>query len=508
MASQTTSIHYTNLNFNLNRMKRNMHILSSLQKFRYLPLSMMILSMLFSCNKEDDGMDITPDAPIIQVPEDLTMEGGETLSFSFSVVVPGTIDQVSVSASAGTASIVNEGELISSTHEQAEVSYVTTKDLSGSQTVTLTITDEHGKVSNGTANIEVFAPISYGLALVSGAGDVTTTFLQGMIDLGVSTVDNSAGTELAQFAAIYSDGNSLFTAGFGAPATIGKYVFNSRGEAELAQEILIPGSNSVSAIEIVDENTAYATVGGGLSRAIQFSPSEMRITGEIDLTDAGEGLFYSDLIVRDDVLFIALNDFGSSGEAKVAVVDLTTNTLVKVISDGRTATLFGSLSSAIMAIDEQGDIYVQGSGLYAGKVSGILRIKAGATEFDADYFFDLTASTGGTCFGLYHMEGITFTATSENDDNWFGTDGSNPPFRYRKIDLSTQTDGGDLDPTLPNTFAASSTMFFLQTADDEILFPIAGSDEDALYSYELGTGAVTKKITSTSGYVSGMVLID
>jgi hypothetical protein len=232
----------------------------------------------------------------------------------------------------------------------------------------------------------------------------------------------------------------------------------------------------------------------------------MRITGEIDLSSAGSGLFYSDIIASGDNLFIALNDFGGSGEAKVAVIDLTTNTLTKVISDDRTATLFGTLTSSIMVKDTNGDIYVQGSGLFSGKNSGILRIKSGETEFDADYFFDLTTKVGGSCFGLYQFSnGQAMTAVSENDDNWFGFDGDNPSFRYRKIDLANITDQGDLDASLPNTFAASRTMFFSQISTDEVLFPIAGSDEDAVYSFTLGTGAVTKKMTSASGYVTGLV---
>jgi hypothetical protein len=219
-------------------------------------------------------------------------------------------------------------------------------------------------------------------------------------------------------------------------------------------------------------------------------------------------LFYSDIIVRDQHLFIALNDFGGSGMAKVAVIDLTTNKLEKVITDDRTATLFGTLPTAIMAMDESGNIFVQGSGLFSDKPSGILRIKAGETSFDPDYFFNLSETTGGSCFGLYHFgDGLTFTTVSENDDNWFGSDGTAPSFRYHQIDLNTQTSTGDLDAALPNTFAASKTMFFMQISEDELLFPVAGTDEDALYSYGIASGSVTKKIELTSGYASGLVRV-
>lgn len=48
-------------------------------------------------------------------------------------------------------------------------------------------------------------------------------------------------------------------------------------------------------------------------------------------------------------------------------------------------------------------------------------------------------------------------------------------------------------------------MFFLQTSEHELLFPIAGKDEDALYSYDISLGTVSKKIDLTSGYTSGLV---
>ncbi|MEL6536036.1 MAG: DUF4374 domain-containing protein, partial [Bacteroidota bacterium] len=162
-----------------------------------------------------------------------------------------------------------------------------------------------------------------------------------------------------------------------------------------------------------------------------------------------------------------------------------------------------------LAQDDDGNIYVQGAGLFSDKPSGILRIKAGETDFDPDYFFDLTEATGGNCFGLYHVgNGQAFTTVSENDDNWFGFDGANPSFRYRKIDLTAGTDGGDLDASLPNTFAASRTLFFTKVADDEWLFPIAGSSEDALYRYVPSTGEVSQKATSSTGYVSGIAIIN
>ncbi|UBZ15757.1 DUF4374 domain-containing protein [Flagellimonas marinaquae] len=351
--------------------------------------------------------------------------------------------------------------------------------------------------------------VNYGVSLVSGAGETVTSFLLGLTDLDVSTIDNSDGTEVGQYTSIYSDGESMFTAGFGAPATMKKYIFDDGGKAVLDQEIIVPGSNSFSTVEILDQNKGYATVGGGISKVVEFNPTTMRITGEIDLSEAGEGLFYSDMIARDDHLFVALNDFGGSGEVMVAVVNTDNNTLEKVISDGRSATPFNTLASEIMALDSNGDIYLQASGLFSDKPSGVFRIKAGETDFDASYFFDLGAMEGKTYFGLYLTgNGEALTLISENDDNFFGTDGADPAFRYHKIDLYAAQDLGDLEESLPNTFAASRTSFARKMESGELLFPIAGVNEDALYGYDPETQGVEKRITSNGGYISGFITLN
>ena len=375
--------------------------------------------------------------------------------------------------------------------------------------VTLSCSDD-----NDNPNPAPTTSFAYGLAVVSGSGETQTTFLQGLESLNVATVNNSNSTELPQYASVFTDGTFMFTPGFGAPATMGRYSFNAQGEAQLDEQIIVPGSNTFSTVEIVSETEGYATVGGGISRIVQFDPSTMRITSEIDLSEAGNDVFYADMMVRDSTLFVALNDFGGSGILSVGVIDLSTGVLSKIITDERSATPLGSTNTAVFALDTNGDIYVHGSGLLSEfsdlgkKPSGILRINEGETEFDADYFFNLTEATGfTTCYGLYHFgDGLTFTTVSENDDNFFGADGTAPAFRYYRINLEAQTSLGDLGTSVPNTFAASRTMFLTQTTQNEIVFPIAGVDEDALYRYEISSGDVAKKITSESGFVSGLVM--
>ncbi|MEW7279778.1 hypothetical protein ABW636_14390 [Aquimarina sp. 2201CG1-2-11] len=369
--------------------------------------------------------------------------------------------------------------------------------------------DDTNPVTNTTTPIDdPVAEINYGLAMVSGSGNTVSTYVQGLKDLGATEINNSNGTEIGQFAAIYTEGSSLFTAGFGAPATMQKFVFNDEGITTLDQSIVVPGANSFSTVEIVSPTQGYATVGGGLARVVIFNPTTMKITGEIDISDAGEGLFYSDILVRDSHMFIALNDFGGAAQASLAVIDLSENKLDKIITDERTSTLFNTLTSEILTLADNGDIYVQATGLYTDKPGGILRIKKDQTDFDTEYFFDLAATVGKTCFGLYHFgDGQSFTLTSDDDANFFGTDGANPVFSYHKLNLSTKESLGVLSESLPKTFAASRTAFMMQISDTEILFPIAGTDLDAIYSYNPATGETSQKSKSSSGYITGIVAL-
>ena len=346
--------------------------------------------------------------------------------------------------------------------------------------------------------------INYGVSVVAGSSGMRTSYLQGLTDLEVSTIDNTDATELGGFSTISTDGKNLFAAAFGAPATMTKYKFDDQGKAVYDEAIIVPGANSFSTIEIVNETTGFATVGGGVYKVVEFNPETMRITGEIDISEPGN-FFYSDMIVRDNTLFVALNDFGGADSSKIAVVDLNTRTLDKVIKDGRTGTLFGNLVSEILTTDEEGNIYVNAFGLSqfssGNKPAAILKINAGETDFDPEYLFNLTETTGKSCFGVYYLgDGMAITTTVEDESQFF----FEPVFRYRKINLSEKTDLGEIATDLPN----SSAPYFKQDSDDEFLFPIAGSDEDALYRYTISTGEVSKVLNSTGGQITGFVKLD
>ena len=352
--------------------------------------------------------------------------------------------------------------------------------------------------------------VNYALSNVGGAYPNQTTYVQGLTDLSATTLDNSKATESASFASQWAYGGAVYLSAFGAPATLTKYTFDANGKAVAAGKLLVPGANTFSSIEFVSATEAYASVGGGLARVIKFNPSALQTSGEIDLTSIlkknAASTYYLGMKARDGKLFLGVQYFDSNFNplddvAHVAVIDLATSKVEKLINDSRTSNIFLAGSSVSgFAIDPAGDLYIQGQGSGSAP-SGILRIKKGETNFDASYFFDLKSATGKDCSGLYILNGLAFTTQIQDPTDAYESNG--PNFRYYKIDLSAKRSLGDLSASLPNIYG-SSTSIMRAFDNSTITFVVSGKTENAIYNYSVTGGSVNKKTTLTSGTCTGL----
>ena len=307
--------------------------------------------------------------------------------------------------------------------------------------------------------------IKYGMATVSGAWPNTTTYLQGVEDLDFSTIGNNEAKELTGTASVVSEGKHLYAKPFGAPANLVKYKFDKNGLVQEDNKIVVPGANTFSSIHFKSETEAYATVAGGISKLIVFNPTTMRIVDEISLTAVTEKFpeatrtYYQDLIERDNKLFMTVyyeNNFAPVNDyAYMAIINLETNEVEKVIEDQRTGMLFGGPGANTgMIKTANGDIYIQAKGTANNggtAPSGVLRIKNGATEFDIDYFFNLTTATGNLCYGIYQLNGKTFTTRVEDETDFWEYLTGNPQFKYFEINIENQTSLGAVTG-LPTTY--------------------------------------------------------
>ncbi len=366
-------------------------------------------------------------------------------------------------------------------------------------------------------------PIKTGFVLstVSGAWPDFTTYIQWSSDLNISTIDNDTGIELTGSAGTVSYGGAVYATPFGAPANLVKYVVGSNGIPEEDERIVVPGANTFSTLYFKSETEAYGTVAGGLSKLIIFNPSTMRITNEVSLSTVTSKFseatrtYYLDMLERDNKLFMGVhyeNNFVPVNDsAYVAVIDLTTNAVEKVLSDGRTGMFFGGqAANAGMVLAANGDIYVQALGTTnagGNAPSGVLRIKNGQTDFDTDYFFNLEDAVGNICYGIYHTStGRTFTANVQDESDFWEFATGEPQFKYVEIDLTNQTSKGAV-PGLPTTYG-SRRMIMYELDDQNLLFSIATNDENAVYEFDVSSNTSSMYFTSTGGYLTGLEKLD
>jgi hypothetical protein len=181
-----------------------------------------------------------------------------------------------------------------------------------------------------------------------------------------------------------------------------------------------------------------------LDSIIVWDPTAMQITGtiEFELPEALRSKGYetfalSPQLVGDSVIWqINANDYGTTAiypAAVLAIASATTDAPVRFIEDARCAGTDGGY------VDAQGDYYVR-AGAYWGYFAAfgpgaadvrtcILRLRAGAGEFDPDYRLDMRDLTGSYVnFPWFHVDGSRYLAQAwdpalpfpENpDDYWY-----------------------------------------------------------------------------------------
>lgn len=376
---------------------------------------------------------------------------------------------------------------------------------------------------NSTPEVPPVVPIEDGFAIstVSGAWPDLTTYIQWKEDLEVDAIDLSEAIELTGSANTFSYDGAVFAAPFGAPANLVKYTIGSNSIPQEEQRIVVPGANTFSTIYFQSETVAYGTVAGGISKLIVFDPSTMRITDEVSLTSVTSKFpeatrtYYLEMVERDNKLFMGVhyevNFSPLNDSAYVAIIDLATNQVEKVLSDGRTGMVFGGQAAKSgMVIDGNGDIYVQALGTTnagGSAPSGVLRIKNGETDFDADYFFNMEAVVGNICYGLMQTSsGRAFTSNVQDENDFWEFATGEPQFKYVEIDLANKQSLGDV-PGLPTTYG-SRRMILREMEDQNLVFTTATNDENAAYILDASTNNADKLFTSSGGYITGLENLD
>lgn len=260
--------------------------------------------------------------------------------------------------------------------------------------------------------------------------------------------------------------------GTGGEQKLYKYSLSEKGRLSDKPEAVLSFANSPNVVDIVfaSETKAYGVTSGGQGNIIIFNPTEMKETGAIDISSYAKGVVkdekgneYPDHdpdagkgIIRDGKLYLPFTQMNgralADAPATVAIIDIATDKVEKVITDDR-ANGLGMVGHSEPVMDEAGNIYFYTGPLAAmmGAMGmpckdGLLRIKKGETEFDKDFYMSLQSVPGAEkgSYGMYMIYGgegkvyifLNIPSKMVNNDV---SDDANKPFVPYEVDLFNQT---------------------------------------------------------------------
>lgn len=223
------------------------------------------------------------------------------------------------------------------------------------------------------------------------------------------------------------------------------------------QNFGIARSNASYAV-FVSKHRAY-TLAPDLGVVVVWDPESMEVTGTlpVDLPRPPdmETWAYDGYLVGDKVFWNVFSgdfeNFDIYPAVTVVIADAESDAPVRIIEDPRCLPGGGS------RVDEKGDYYVEGGAYYGffltyapvaeGAKTCMLRIKAGETEFDADYAVDYEELLGSYVSDpWYHVKGRQYVVRSWDPEVPFPEDSEefydNEALRPLFVDL----DEGSVEP--------------------------------------------------------------
>ncbi len=255
----------------------------------------------------------------------------------------------------------------------------------------------------------------------------------------------------------------------------------------------------------------------GAKNLVTFNPETMEETGSIDLSeyavgdnnpDAGAG------ICRDGKLFLALNQHITvmtvHDSAYVAVIDISTDNVDTVIIDTRVSSI-GMAGHTTPFMNEDENIYFYSGVMTArnGLKEGMLRIKAGETKWDEDFFLSLqelddAESNSYSMNMLYVGDGDVYCFLQKSS---LITDPANydyvndHDFVPYKFNLKNKT-GGRINLPASNGYAATA----ITEVGGKIYFGLNTTSGIGFYSYDPETSkGIESPIVSVSGSPANLI---
>lgn len=325
------------------------------------------------------------------------------------------------------------------------------------------------------------------------------------------------GVEQSAWRFYYPVENTLFTSGYSEDNTAMGYVLDETGE--LVEKGGFVYQNALEMFGHSDDGDTWLAMeiprAGFADRRLHFVDVATVQVSQIVGTRIWESqpdsliAWPTALQVRGDHLFVPFHKLDARGwfttpradTAFVAVYswpDMGTEP-EKIIADDRTSNIGVNGATTGLIETESGDLYSFSSGAtMAGfspastKPSGILRIPAGSTDFDPDYFFDVEAATGGEkLFWMDYVGGdkaIARLLTHDDGTAWEAFARSEFNQRLVILDLVAQT----VTPVADVPLHAKRYTSPVTVEDGKVLVSIETATEAHVYEVDIETATATQ----------------
>lgn len=350
-----------------------------------------------------------------------------------------------------------------------------------------------------------------------------TSYLQLVSEIS-GTINNSKAIQIDFSGTTVVIGNDIFsfpTFGKDATMAIRKFTYHpSKQTLSSAVRLELKSPTGPQNISVISSEKAYVPqyISG---KVMIINPTTMKQTGEIDLTSyahsdgSAEPAFG---IVRGNYYYLPLNQvnaqfmpYSDHLQADVAVIDIKTDKVVKVISETTSKLSFPTrpMLKDMIFMDENKDIYIACVGYFGFNPnvlqSGFVCIPNGKTEFDVSKSWDISNTTiEGTSYKpasvmntLYIGGGklVAYVAIPElsGGDAYMG--------KYNMavvINLTNRTIQSIKDIPLSNGHGIS-----IQPYNGIIGIGAEGKEKAGFFTYNPTTGEV-KHIANTDGAVNLM----
>lgn len=306
-------------------------------------------------------------------------------------------------------------------------------------------------------------------------------------------------------------------------SVLNRYELNEDGSVpeEPAASVKFEGTGAMVMKIVADENKIYVnqTFGTGL---VAVDAKTLKTIATIDLSEYMEETAQmvgpGSSVVREGKLFVSLGQYVDAqnsitgAQGSVAIIDIATDKVEKVISESMTAAVGGldDMNNSNAFVDEKGNIYFYSAaamGWMEGYEEGWVRIKAGETEFDTSWVFRMKEAeyegesssnnflmTGGAYVGDGKFVG--FFGNFADPSNFY-----NYEWSFVVVDVYEKTVEKipGLSPTIP-WFAPSIHI----DSDGSVLFGHADEENNSIYRYDVDSKKLTKEMdvkTGTAYYV-------